>query len=82
MHDIETAQCGELKLDIISDNSFESCQTDPKRFVFVSHLGAYPSDASPTNVRDARKSTPLPDEKALVMTTALIMDGRTFQYHI
>ncbi len=39
--------------------------------------GAEPSEASPTSVRDARNITPFPDENALVITTALMIEGKT-----
>ena len=47
----------------------------PNLLVLRKIFGAKPSDARPSSVRDARKSTPLPDEKAEVMTTALMIEG-------
>ena len=48
---------------------------DPKRFVVMNILGADPSTASPSRVREARNKTPFPDENALVITTAFMIDG-------
>lgn len=49
----------------------------PNLFVFKNHLGAWPSSASPYKVRDARNMQELPQLKAEVQTTALMMLGRT-----
>jgi len=49
----------------------------PNLLVFMKMAGAWPSAAMPYSVRAAVKRTPFPDEKALVMTIALMIDGRT-----
>lgn len=49
----------------------------PSRLVLLKILGARPSNAKPYNTRDPVSSPELPEDQALVSTTALIMDGTT-----
>lgn len=72
-----TAQYGELATTSI-DAMGNNAMTYPKRLVFSNACGAKRSDARPTRVREARNSMPFPEEKALVITTALMIDGSTY----
>lgn len=49
----------------------------PHLFTQRKKFGANPSRAKPCNVREARKVQLLPDEKAEVRMTALMIEGRT-----